>query len=309
VDDLLDVSRVTQGRLAIAKEAVPVAVPVMLALDIVRPQFEARKQILAVDVPDEWIVVECDTARLAQSVANLLHNASKFTGEGGRIGLAVTREGGAMVLRVRDTGIGISASLLPRIFDVFVQGDQALDRLEGGLGLGLTISRRLVEMQGGTLEAASDGPGLGSEFMLRLPIATDRPAETKAPPLVYAGVPRRMLLVDDHADALEALERIMRLMGHDVRGALDGESALRVAAEFRPDMVVLDIGLPGMDGYEVARRLRALPGLEDVTLIALTGYGQHDDLERARQAGFDHHLLKPVLPEAVLALTRGAVVV
>ena len=302
VDDLLDVSRVTQGRLAMQKEAVPVAVPVSLALDITRAQFEARKQQLVVDLPENPIGVECDSARLAQAVANLLHNASKFTPEGGRISLSVAREGGDMALRVRDTGCGMGPDLLPRVFDVFVQGDRSLDRRQGGLGLGLTISRRLVEMQGGSLVASSEGPGRGSEFVLRLP-ALETPVEKRAAPaLVYDATPRRILLVDDNADALEALQRIIEIMGHEVAVALDGKAALEVAARFRPELVVLDIGLPDMDGYEVARRMRAVPGIEDATLVALTGYGQHEDRERARTAGFDHHLLKPVLPETVLAL-------
>lgn len=304
VDDLLDVSRVTQSRLTMKKEAVPVAVPVSLALDIAHAQFESRKQALMVDLPPQPIGVECDPARLAQAVANLLHNASKFTPERGRVWLSVAREDAAMVLRVRDSGCGMGPDLLPHIFDVFVQGDQALNRKQGGLGLGLTISRRLVEMQGGTLEASSAGPGLGSEFVLRLPALDELAAEKTAPVLVYQAVSRRILLVDDNADSVEPLERILGLMGHEVRSALDGETALDAAARFLPELVVLDIGLPGMDGYEVARRMRALPGLEDALLVALTGYGQQEDRERARAAGFDHHLLKPVMPEVVLSLTR-----
>ena len=302
VDDLLDVSRVTQGNLTMKSEPVAVSVPVALAVDITRAQFELRGQVLEVRMPEEAIGICCDTARTAQAIANLLHNASKFSPEHARVELSVGREEGAMTLRVRDNGAGMPADLVPRVFDVFVQGDQALDRRHGGLGLGLTIARRLVEAQGGTLEAASPGPGLGSEFTLRLP-AQDAPAVcAEAPPPAAEPAKRRILIVDDNADSLEPLERILGLMGHEVRGALDGESALALAALFRPELAVLDIGLPGMDGYEVARRMRALPGLESVVLVALTGYGQREDRERARAAGFDHHLLKPAMPEAVLAL-------
>ena len=306
VDDLLDVSRVTQGRLTMKSAVVRAEVPVSLAVDITRAQVDSRNQKVEVHLPAEPIGVACDTARLAQAIANLLHNASKFSPDGARIDLSVAREAGSMVLRVRDCGSGMPADLVPRIFDVFVQGDQSLDRRQGGLGLGLTISRRLVEAQGGTIEAKSEGPGLGSEFTIRLPALPAPPHADAAPVLAYDAQRRRILLVDDNQDSLEPLEAIIALMGHEVRGATNGETALEIAAAFRPELVVLDIGLPGMDGYEVARRMRALPGLEDVVLVALTGYGQEEDRERARVAGFDHHLLKPALPEAVLALAaRG----
>ena len=301
VDDLLDVSRVTQGQLAIRMEVMPLAVPLSLAVDITRAQFEGRKQELAVDLA-EPVAVSCDSARLAQAVANLLHNGSKFTPEGGRIALAVARRGDRAVVSVRDDGKGIAPELLPHVFEVFVQGEQSLDRRQGGLGLGLTISRRIVELQGGTLVATSDGPGRGSEFVIELP-ALEAPLEEAAPAArAFDATKRRILLVDDNADALEALQVIIQMMGHEVAVATDGESALAVAARFLPELVALDIGLPGIDGYEVARRMRALPGLTDAVLVALTGSGPDVDRERARAAGFDHHLLKPVLPEAVLAL-------
>ena len=308
VDDLLDVSRVTQGQLAIKAEAMPLAVPIGIALDITRAQFEGRRQELAVDLPGEPITVCCDSARLAQALANLLHNASKFTPEGGHIALSVAHRAGRAVVSVRDDGRGIAPELLPNVFEVFVQGEQSLDRRQGGLGLGLTIAKRIVEMQGGSLVAASDGPGRGSEFVLELPALADPAADSAPAVLAYEGTRRRILLVDDNADALEALQRIIEIMGHDVAVATDGESALEVAARFRPELVALDIGLPGIDGYEAARRMRALPGLSAAVLVALTGYGQHEDRERARAAGFDHHLLKPVMPEAVLALAgqRGS---
>jgi PAS domain S-box-containing protein len=304
VDDLLDVSRVTQGRLTMKKEPIAATAPVRLAVDITRAQFEMRGQVLDVRLPEEAIGLCCDVARTAQAIANLLHNASKFSPEHARVELSVAREDGAMTLRVRDGGVGMAAELVPRVFDVFVQGEQGLDRRHGGLGLGLTIARRLVEAQGGTLEAASDGPGLGSEFTLRLPAQDARADVVAAPPAPAPPSRRRILIVDDNADSLEPLERILGLMGHDVRCALDGRSALDIAERFHPELAVLDIGLPGMDGYEVARRMRGLPGLESTVLVALTGYGQHEDRERARAAGFDHHLLKPAMPEAVLALAE-----
>jgi CheY-like chemotaxis protein len=237
---------------------------------------------------------------LQQVVGNLLSNAAKYTEPGGNIWLTALQEGGELVLRVRDTGIGISADVLPRIFDLFVQAERRLDRAQGGLGIGLTLVRRLVEMHGGSVTAHSDGPGKGSEFVVRLPA----PAEGRKrellrqqpgdPPPALPSAARRILVVDDNVDAAESLAVLLRLEGHEVRVAADGPSAVAAAQAGPPQMVVLDLGLPGMDGYEVARQLRALPETKDALLVALTGWAQEEDRRRCQEAGFDGHLAKPV---------------
>ncbi|HEV2845251.1 MAG TPA: response regulator, partial [Thermoanaerobaculia bacterium] len=241
------------------------------------------------------------------------HNAAKFTPPGGLIQLSAERHGQEAVLRVRDNGAGIAPDLLPRIFDLFVQEERSLDRSQGGLGIGLTLVRSLVERHGGRVEVTSEGPGLGSELRVRLPLL-DSSAASGAAPQAPAGEnagadAARILLVEDNLDAAEALGELLRMWGHDVHIAHDGASALRTAQEVRPDVLLLDIGLPGMDGYEVARRLRATPGFEETRLIALTGYGQEADRQRASQAGFDHHLVKPVALERlreILSPPRGS---
>ncbi|HEY1376607.1 MAG TPA: response regulator, partial [Gemmataceae bacterium] len=236
----------------------------------------------------------------------LLNNAAKYTEAGGRIRLAVSRQGDEAVISVADTGIGIPPDVLPHIFDLFTQDARGLDRAEGGLGIGLTLVRRLVEMHGGTIRAMSAGPGRGSEFIVRLPALPFQPGEPAAPPAaadkVPAAAPRRVLIVDDNVDSAESLALLLGIGGHNVRTAADGPAALAAARDHRPDIVLLDIGLPRMDGYEVARRLRGEPDLPPVTLIAMTGYGQDEDRRKARDAGFDHHLVKPVDPEELARL-------
>jgi PAS domain S-box-containing protein len=304
VEDLLDVSRISRGRIVLQREAMPLASAIALALDTTRPLIEARRQQFTSDVPPEPIWVDGDVTRLAQVIGNLLSNASRYTPQAGHLSLTVRQEVGEAVIRVRDRGIGIAAEMLPRVFDLFVQGERPPDWAPGGLGLGLTLARRLAEMHGGQLEAHSEGLGKGSEFVLRLPtLAGDRPVEEQVRPVtVYESVRRRILIVDDNADSAEALALALGTTGHEVRLAGDGPSALSAAAEFQPDVVLLDIGLPGMDGYEVARRLRSGSGLPHVFMVALTGYGQEADRERAREAGFDHHLVKPTSPEVILAV-------
>jgi PAS domain S-box-containing protein len=307
VDDLLDVSRISRGQIRLRREPVPLAAAVALALETVRPLIDARRQRFSSSVPPGPIWVDGDTTRLAQVIGNLLGNAARYTPQGGAVSLSVAREGGEAVVRVRDTGIGIAKDMLPRVFDLFVQGERPADHAPGGLGLGLTLARRLTEMHGGKLDAASAGLGQGSEFIVRLPILQgEPPTERKIRPvLVYEAARRRILVVDDNADSAEALALALGAIGHEVRLAGDGPSALEVAAEFKPQVVLLDIGLPGMDGYEVARRLRARKEWAGVVLVALTGYGQEEDRRRARDAGFDHHLVKPIPPEAILALLGG----
>ena len=293
VDDLLDISRITQGKVKLQKEPVEMRSVVNRAVETVRPFVESRRHELVLDLPSEPMVLEGDLIRLAQVVANLLHNAAKYTQNGGRIELGAERQDGHLVLRVRDNGIGIPDEMLGRIFDLFTQVDRSLSRSEGGLGVGLTLVRSLVAMHDGSVAARSDGPGQGTEFEIRLPalahveMTLEISPERPAPP-----ASRKVLVVDDNADAAESLAMILSLRGHEARTALDGPEALAVAREFRPEVVMLDIGLPGMDGYEVARRLRADHG--GILLVALTGYGQDEDRRRSKEAGFDHHLVKPV---------------
>ena len=306
VDDLLDVSRITRGKINIHKEPVELATVIARAVETSRPLLDARGQALAVSLPPEPVLVEGDATRLAQVFANLLNNAAKYTNDGGRVAVTVERDGGEIVVRVRDTGIGIPAELLPRVFDLFTQGDRSLARSEGGLGIGLTLVRSLVEMHGGKAEAFSAGPGQGSEFVVRLPILerrrSRRPAPGEAEAAGHGTTPRRILVVDDNHDAAESLALLLRAEGHEVRTAHDGATALDAVRAYQPEIVLLDIGLPKMDGYEVARRLRAQEGTRRALLVALTGYGQEEDRRRAAEAGFDAHLVKPADLGALHAL-------
>ncbi len=303
VDDLLDVSRITSGKIALHREPVEIAALVARAVEASRPFIESRRHSLEIVLPPESLWVAGDQTRLAQVLVNLLNNAAKYTPEGGRIDVEATRRSGEVELRVGDSGIGIPASLLPHVFELFRQGDRALDRTESGLGIGLTLVKRLVRMHGGSVEAASAGPDRGSEFTIRLPLLAEKPARPEPPPgdhpAAHAG-PRgalRVLVVDDNRDSAETMTILLRLWGHEVESAATGPAALAIAQGFLPNAVLLDIGLPGIDGYEVARRLRALPGLGGALLLAMTGYGQEHDRRRSREAGFDHHLVKPLEPE------------
>jgi two-component system CheB/CheR fusion protein len=266
-----------------------------------------------VELPPGPLLVNGDPVRLAQIFANLLHNAAKYTERSGRIELTAKQDGEEAVVRVRDTGIGIAPEMLPRIFDLFVQVDAARARSQGGMGIGLTLVRNLVAMHGGTVSAASAGPGQGSEFMIRLPVlAASKPPEiecavqdpSKHPPRPLR---RRILVVDDNADVAGSLAMLLQLEGHEVHVAKDGPTALQVALADRPDIVFLDIGMPGMDGYEVARRFRRQPSLRGVVLVALTGWGQQEDRDRAKAVGFDHHLTKPVAPNVLYQLLADAI--
>jgi PAS domain S-box-containing protein len=304
VDDLLDVSRITRGKVQLRLEKVEVSSLIRRAAEAVRPHIESRRHVLEVSLPAEPVILSADPTRLDQILLNLLNNAAKFTDPGGRIALTVSREDGGVLISVRDTGIGIDRELLPRIFEPFMQGDQSLDRSQGGLGLGLTLARNLVEMHGGTLTAFSEGSGRGSELVVWLPIRREpvaSPDQEASPGEREGGRPgRRVLVVDDNRDSAESIALLAEIWGHEVRTAHDGPSALEAAASSPPEVVLLDIGLPGMDGYEVARRFREQRG-EGVVLIAMTGYGMEEDRRRSRDAGFDHHLVKPVDPEALRA--------
>ena len=306
VEDLLDVARINQGKIALQTESLDLRDVLAHAVETVRPYLETRRHQLVRQAPDTPVWMRGDFARLSQVVANLLNNASKYTEEGGSIelSLAVAPEGQA-VISVCDNGIGIDAELLPNVFELFEQGKQSLDRSQGGLGVGLTLVRRLVELHGGTVEAASEGPGRGSQFRIRVPCVSEAVGADDAAANEPVGAPLigcRVLVVDDNHDAAEAAAVFLAMAGHEVKAVGDGGEALACAPVFAPDVVVLDIGLPGMDGYEVARRLRGVAETRSSLLIALTGYGQRGDRERARAAGFDHHLTKPAEPDELLSL-------
>ena len=308
IDDLLEVSRVITGRIQLHQERLEMRGIVERAIESARPLIDRCKHELSVSLPAEPIWLQGDPTRLEQVVVNLLNNAAKYTYEGGQIWLTAQQEGGEVVLFVRDTGVGIAPELLPRIFDLFTQADRTLDRSQGGLGIGLSLVQRLVELHGGTVEAHSVGLGQGSEFIVRLPalsLASESiaPIETAKQPAQTS----RVLVVDDNMDAADMLVMMLQMSGHEVQAAYFGQTALEIAVEYQPDVVLLDIGLPDMDGYEVARHLRQQPQTKDVWLIAMTGYGQDSDRQRSQEAGFDHHLVKPVDPEKLqdLLATRA----
>ena len=294
VDDLLDVSRVTQGKISLQRERVRVADVLMQCAEASRPLMESRKHTFVLEPVDSSLTVSGDAVRLAQVVENLLLNAAKYTPDGGSVTLRATAAGSWVAISVRDTGIGIGSDMLGRVFDLFVQADTALDRAEGGLGIGLTLVERLVRMHGGRVEAQSAGPGLGSTFTVHLPlIATRQPAEG-ADGITVDTPRRRVLIVDDNVDSAEMLGALLELGGHSVHLAHDGRAAVSAAKAFGPDLVLLDIGLPGLDGYHVIQELRAMPALARATIVATTGYGREEDRARCLAAGFDDHLTKPV---------------
>jgi PAS domain S-box-containing protein len=306
IDDLLDVSRITRGRLELRTQRIPLAAAVQVALEATGGFIESCGHELSVELPPEPIELDADLTRLAQVFSNLLNNAAKYTEQGGRIWLSAEAHDGEVVVRVRDTGIGIPAELLPDVFEMFTQVDQSLERSRGGLGIGLTLARRLVEMHKGTIEARSGGAGLGSEFIVRLPAARGSPASEPSPcgagtrPAGRAN--RKILVVDDNRDAALTLSKLLRRMGNDVQTVHDGEEAVDAASAFRPELVLLDIGLPKLNGYDAARQIRDQSWGKDMILVALTGWGQDDDRRRSREAGFDHHLVKPVDPDALVRL-------
>ena len=306
VDDLLEISRVSRGKIKLIKTAIELAEVIERAVENSHPLIGARKHELIESLPAEPVWLEADPVRLAQVVANLLNNAAKYTPDRGHIWLSAEKQGAEAVIRVRDDGLGIAPDMLPRVFDLFAQADRTLEESRGGLGIGLTLVKCLLEMHGGTVKVLSDGPGKGSEFVVRLPALERKPTpgtndgeNVKNRPPSSA---RRILIVDDNGDAAKSLALLLEVHGHDVRTAPDGPAALKEAEAFQPEIVFLDIGLPGMDGYEAARRLREMPGLEDASLFALTGYGQDDDRRRSQEAGCDGHLVKPVGLDLLLPL-------
>jgi PAS domain S-box-containing protein len=299
VDDLLDVSRITRGKVALQSELSELKRIIEMAVQASRPLMEEYNHKLSLTLPDDSVMLEVDPARLAQVVANLLNNAAKYTPEGGRIDLTVKEAGSDVLIQISDNGIGIAPELLPRIFDLFVQADQSLSRSRGGLGIGLTVVRSLVEMHQGSVTVESDGPGKGSEFTVRIPLPAGPPvtADDSGKDRREDDVPLprlRILVVDDSLINAASLEKLLVALGQDVQTAHDGQQALELARNYQPDVVFLDIGLPVMDGYEVARRCRRDPALERITLVAMSGYGKEEDRRRSQEAGFNAHLVKPV---------------
>ena len=309
VDELLDVARISQGKISLKRERIDLNAVVVHCIETTQPYADSRRQAMHVMLPDTPMWLQGDFVRLAQIVSNLLHNACKYSDDGSQILLTAAQDEAGAVIRISDQGIGIDSQLLPRIFDLFAQGHRDLDRSQGGLGVGLTLARRLAEMHGGSLEAFSEGAGKGSQFTLRLPCLTlvrspkaaEAPMPEKASQNENPARKCRVLVVDDNRDAAHSIGIFLALEGHEAYTAGDGREALEIAARLAPDAVVLDIGLPLLDGYQVARALREGPATRGALLIALTGYGQQQDRLTAESAGFDHHFVKPVEPAALVA--------
>jgi PAS domain S-box-containing protein len=304
VDDLLEVSRITTGKLEIRKDKIDLAAVVRGAVETSLPLIEQDRHELKVHLPAQPIVVNADMIRMAQVFSNLLNNAAKYTEPGGRIELSVAANEGLAEVSVKDSGIGIPAEMMPHIFEMFTQVDRHLHRSQGGLGIGLTLVKRLVEMHGGAVEVRSRGAGQGSEFIVRLPVIADSSPATPAAPDKESSANQalRILVVDDNEDSANSLGKLLQLMGNDVRIAHDGWAALEAANEFRPAAMLLDLGMPRMDGYEVCRRLRSESWGRAMAVIALTGWGQADDRQRTHEAGFDYHFVKPVDADRLMKL-------
>jgi PAS domain S-box-containing protein len=315
VDDLLEISRVTRGKVRLQKEVVAVGTIIQFAVETSRPIIDSHRHRLSIALPSDSVLVDADTVRMAQVLSNLLNNAAKYTEDGGHIRLAAYVQGEDAVFEVCDDGIGIPSEMLSRVFDLFTQVDRALDRSQGGLGLGLTLVKRLVEMHHGTVHALSEGPNKGSRFIVRLPLwmknvtmGQDEPpqlSEGKSGVPATTSHPRKVLVVDDNVASAQSMELLLSLEGHEVQVVLDGPSALRAVEQHHYDVVLMDIGLPGMNGYEVARRICQLPNLNDPLLVAVTGYAEDEARRRSREAGFHHHLAKPVNPDTILSLLES----
>jgi PAS domain S-box-containing protein len=304
LDDLLDVSRITRGTLELKKAPTELTAVLGTAIETARPVLDARRHELSLDLPHEAVRLDADAVRLEQVFSNLLINAAKYTDQGGRIELKAVHEGNEVVVSVNDNGIGMTPDMIPKLFGLFSQANPALSRAEGGLGVGLALVKGLVTLHGGRVEARSDGPGRGSEFVVRLPVTRVAQAPVEEMPVPAAGAALRILVVDDNKDAADSCAILLRLSGHQVQVAYAGQPALRLAETFRPEVYLLDIGLPDLSGYEIAERIRAKPWGRRSTLVAITGWGQEEVRRRAIAAGFDHHLTKPVAAEAVEALLQ-----
>ncbi|HVY81882.1 MAG TPA: ATP-binding protein [Steroidobacteraceae bacterium] len=307
VDDLMEVSRITLGQIQLQSEIVPLAIVITNAVEVSRPLIDAARHHLTVELPSEPLYVEGDSTRLSQVLQNLLNNAAKYTPPGGQITLRADRDGDMAIIRVRDTGIGIPPAMLDRVFEMFTQVDRGSALSQGGLGIGLALAQQLTQMHGGRIDVTSDGTGRGSEFTVRLPLCA-APSAAAAPAdragAFHRPTRRRVLVADDNIDGAESLRLNLEIDGHEVRAVFDGAAAVSLAEEFRPHFMVLDLGMPKLDGYEVCRRVRERPWGDAVTIIALTGWGQEHDRRRTLEAGFDRHLVKPVDP-AYLAKLIG----
>ncbi|MCE9604929.1 MAG: response regulator [Planctomycetia bacterium] len=305
VDDLLEISRITRGKIELRKERIELADLIRNAVETSKPLVDAAKHQLTVDLPPESLPLHVDGVRIAQVFANLINNAAKYTESGGRISITALRNGDEVAVSVIDNGVGIPSEMIPRVFDLFTQVDRHLGRAQGGLGIGLALVRQLIEMHGGSVEARSEGPRRGSEFVVRLPLASapgDGSTEVVGESRSEVTAPRRVLVVDDNRDSAVTMAMLLGLMGAETNVAYDGRSALEVLDLFRPAVVLLDIGMEGMDGCEVARRIRQRTEYQDLILVAVTGWGQPEDRRRTQAAGFNHHLVKPVNADALRAL-------
>jgi signal transduction histidine kinase len=304
VDDLLDVSRITQGRIELSREPLELGAIIAQAVETVEPLLREKQHKVSILSSYQLLHVNGDNARLVQCVSNILTNAAKYTDPSGEIRVRSYAEGTSAVVEISDNGIGIPAELLPRIFELFVQGDRTLDRSQGGLGIGLSVVRRLVEMHGGQVIVRSAGMGQGSSFAIRLPLI-ERPGTSRGEPERISAAHKRILIVDDNQDAADTLAMLLQLDGHETQAVYTSKDALERAQSFKPDVMLLDIGLPEMNGYQVARELRSTPGPDRIRLVALTGYGQAVDRARAQEAGFDDHLMKPVESAALARALEG----
>ncbi|HVW69679.1 MAG TPA: PAS domain S-box protein [Steroidobacteraceae bacterium] len=301
VEELVDVSRITSGRIRLASETVDLEALLARSVEAARPLLDTKRHTIAVRPFPGPVSVKGDLTRLTQVFVNLLNNAAKYTPPGGHIEVAVQVSDTAAAIHIHDNGVGIAPELLPRIFEMFTQGQRPLDRTDGGLGVGLALVHRIVNLHGGTVKAFSEGTGRGTELVVTLPVFSEETRMTAPPagPDQMQQRPKRLMVVDDNKDAAESMSMLLELWGHKVLCAYDGLSALEAATTFHPDAVFLDIGLPGMDGYEIAERLREIPSASRTVLVAITGYGQDEDRRRSREAGIDHHLIKPVAPETL----------
>jgi CheY-like chemotaxis protein len=307
VDDLMDVSRITRGKLELRKKRVELAVVINSAVETSRPLIREMGHELTVTLPNESVFVDADLTRLAQVFMNLLNNAAKYSNRGGHIRLTAEPQGSDVVVSVKDEGIGLPADKLTSIFDMFTQVDQSLEKAQGGLGVGLTLVKRLVEMHSGRSEARSEGLGMGSEFIVQLPVisGTSIPATTDLDEPVVPKSALRILIVDDNRDGADSLALMLKILGNDTRTAYDGQEGVELAGGFRPEVVLLDIGLPKLNGYEACRRIREQTWGRNMVLIAVTGWGQEGDRQRSHVAGFDYHMIKPVDPHALMKLLAG----
>jgi signal transduction histidine kinase len=307
VDDLLDVSRINRGKFELRKQWVDLKVILERAVVSIQTIVTEKRHYLEIEVPQEAVGLEADPDRLEQILVNLMTNAAKYTPPGGLIKVGIQVERNEAVVRVSDNGIGIRPEMMPRLFELFQQADRVPGRVSEGLGIGLSLVRTLTEMHGGSASASSPGPSQGSEFVVRLPLCPPSAIPSRADDQAESPIkPRRILVTDDNIDAADSLAELLAILGHEVRTANDGHQALIEATKFSPDLIILDIGLPnGMDGYELAQRLRRLPGHEKTTLVAVTGYGSSNDIARAKRVGFDHHLTKPVAFDALTDLLHS----